>query len=381
MGSYVILCCLRPFVPLSTINEDLLTEIFQPYGKVKSLHIFSRRNQVKAFAEFSDEETLKIILEKLHNVNLPIGKLKVYKSQKEEVIKKNPKIGKRLESPANSNEGLSTTKDNSAMDSFLSPDVNLLPRAGKPTYPLAPHLEEVSASFNHIERLPKLLRNPPHVSQLSNNINFIPTVFRETAVHPMPSSILLVDRVNISVVNCSVLRNLFGCYGNVLRVLLHQRKEFALVQMETPEQAKIVLQHLNGLPFFNYTLQLRTVPCSHHSLNELYSDNPSEMALLEGNSKLFRYKKGLLIKVNPLSKMLHFTSISDAVTPMILYDLLRQINEPTRIVQLSKRGLSSKMFLIEFESIVHSTEVLAVIHNKLIDQKMVKASFSQTKID
>ena len=434
MGSFVLLCCLRPAGPPSSIDEGLFSKVFEPYGRLKSLHVFSRRHRIKAFAEFFDEASLAAALQHLHEAVLPIGKLKLYRSAKPAVL---------LQPPARSGP---TSVESFGIPKSLTSQVNLtkfdnegngsglfeLPCESNSShyhhYPQS-QSQSQSGSFNHYPQFqsqrqieyrghgswkeavaggcPFSLKvgqvplssdartscgrgeNESLGSQLAaDKVNSARQIAhlaeiasKKRASGPGFSNVLAIGRLNCALVRPAMLRNLVGCYGNVFRVVLDSRRCAALVQMESAEQAREAQQHLNGLQFFGEPLELSVLPSPHLDLATLEAASAQEVSLLEGHAKYFRYKQGLSIRVNPLARVLHLTSMAESVTPLVLLQLLQQIHEPTRIVQLARRGLNSRMFLVEFESVVQSAEVLAVLHNKLIDQKMVKVSFSQTKID
>ena len=98
------------------------------------------------------------------------------------------------------------------------------------------------------------------------------------------------------------------------------------------------------------------------------------------HSRFFRFKKNLNIKINKPTNILHVTNLSTKVSPIILYQLVSQIRDPVNIFKLAKKGVNSDMYLIEFEKIEDSTAVLCVLHNKKVDGKLMKLSFSHTEL-
>lgn len=69
------------------------------------------------------------------------------------------------------------------------------------------------------------------------------------------------------------------------------------------------------------------------------------------------------------------------VTPLILFELVGQLHEPVKMAQLKRNSKGFRMFLLQFQTVEQSLEVLAVLHNKQINEKFVKISFSHAKIE
>jgi polypyrimidine tract-binding protein 2 len=192
--------------------------------------------------------------------------------------------------------------------------------------------------------------------------------------------VLMLNRLNVKKVKCQYLINLFGCFGNVTKVLLNKGNSYALIEFETHHQAIDAMEHLRNLAFFENPLKIKLSKYTSLSFKTLEREENETLEHLYGHPKFYRYKNGLTIKVNPPSDKLHFTSVPREVDAVILFEIIRQIHEPEQIVQLAKSGLNSLMFLVQFKQVFQAIEVLAVLHNKQINDKNLKVSFSHTKL-
>lgn len=98
-------------------------------------------------------------------------------------------------------------------------------------------------------------------------------------------------------------------------------------------------------------------------------------------AKFYRYKQKLNIRVNKPTKLLHLTNLPSKMTPLLLYKIIVEIGEPLNLYKLKKKGVCSDMFLVEFKTVEKSIEVLSVLHNKKVEEKLIKVSFSHTKVE
>ena len=106
-----------------------------------------------------------------------------------------------------------------------------------------------------------------------------------------------------------------------------------------------------------------------------------DLVYFENDPKAFRYRSDNSIRINEPSSILHFTGIPEVVTPIILYQILSYIYEPSKIIQLQRNSKGFMMFLIQLDKVESAIEVLSVLHNKQINEKFLKISFSHSKIE
>lgn len=193
--------------------------------------------------------------------------------------------------------------------------------------------------------------------------------------------VLIINRINIEKLNCKMMMNLFGCFGNVKKIILNKKNSYCLVEMENNHQANLCLKSLKKLKFFENDIRIKISNYPFLNLKSLEKDQPPNVEFFYGHKRFFRYKNNLHIKVNPPSNQLHITSISKEINCFFLYELISQINEPEKIIRLKKKGsTNSPMFLVFFGSVGESMEVLSVIHNENLNGKILKVSFSHTKL-
>lgn len=62
----IILCILHPTIPIQIIDETLIIEVFQKFGKVKQMLIFEKEVILKAFVEMENSEKALYTIRELH---------------------------------------------------------------------------------------------------------------------------------------------------------------------------------------------------------------------------------------------------------------------------------------------------------------------------
>lgn len=408
MESNVLLCCVWPTEDNKFVTNEILSEIFSAYGPVVEIAIFCRKVMIKAFVEYENSTSVTSALDKLREVHIPnLGKLKVFKSTKSS-------IKRRVQNNAGENQPDGNDSFTSLVEQF---DQDLADRSKRSknshqqlTHPdsfrsqghfrLMPSMASIQSledyisvnhdsnnRFRHISH-PDVLHFTDTGSQADvyNSHSFGTLVLANNPTNSeQPEKdqhlkVLMVNRLNVKKLKCQYLINLFGCFGNVTKVLMNKENSYALIEFETHSQAIIAIEQLKNLTFFENSLKIKLSKYTSLNFKTLEREENDKLSYLYGHSKFYRYKTGLSIKVNPPSNKLHFTSVPREVDAVILFEIIRQIHEPEQIVQLARSGLNSLMFLVEFKQVFHAIEVLAVLHNKQVNDKNLKVSFSHTKL-
>lgn len=189
-----------------------------------------------------------------------------------------------------------------------------------------------------------------------------------------------VDNLDTTAIDSSILFNLLGIVGNVIKLLFNTKRGFAIVELEQVSQAELACQYLNDMPFFGNVLKVAIYEAGIDWSN-LHIGSESDIRVISGNSKYYRYKPNLKIKVNKPSKLLHVTNVSADISLSSLCSLVSEICEPNLISKLESKGKKSNMYVIEFNSEKDSLEVLSTLHDKLVSGLRLKMSFSHMKMN
>ena len=192
------------------------------------------------------------------------------------------------------------------------------------------------------------------------------------------SKVLILQKINVAF-KPKFIANMFGCFGNVVKILVNKMHGFCLIEFQNDVQADNAFKSLNNLTFFNHTLKIKFSKYDHLSFKD--KKEQQDLIYFENDPKAFRYRADNSIRINEPSSILHFTGIPEAITPIVLYQMITFIHEPSRIIQLKKNSKGFMMFLVQLDSLENAIEVLSVLHNKQINEKFLKISFSHSKLE
>jgi hypothetical protein len=192
--------------------------------------------------------------------------------------------------------------------------------------------------------------------------------------------LIFLEGINSKIVTPKVLMNLCCCFGNVGKILVKPATGRALIQFNSPFEAMESIAAVNGMQFFGKVLRCILLTGRMLQFSRKAATTMNSHRALFGDYTFYRYQDSLNIKYNPPTNTLHLTNISCNCDEVVLFMILSQINEPVQIVRLAQRGKGgSLMYLAVFQCVQHAMEVLAVLHNKVIDGKSIKASFSRPR--
>ena len=411
MKSKIVLCCLTPSYKEQVIDEYLLYQIFKQYSIVRNVKVISSTNVVKAFIMLEDSESMDQAIEGLHNSILNVGSLKVYESHKTSIVfdktlQEIQKEGQLKE--YNERESLFSSQNNGK----LGIEYLIQKKASQKTveswdtlneYNLYENAEKgIERNFSGIkpENTKTGLRKAnayshdyfytksqedkkkkiefcegfkQDFSKLRKDDRFV----KDTSKGK--TSMIRISNINAKTVNFIAILNLYGCFGNVQRLLTDFQKHFIVIEFGDQEQARLAFKYTHRMLFFETILKVDFF-FNTSIFDELLLNPLPHVKTRNNNPKFYRYKQNLKIKVNKPTKLLHFTNLPNKMTPFELYQQISQIYDPINIFRLNKKGATSDMFIVEFEKVNESIEVLSLLHNKKIKNKLIKVSFSHAKV-
>lgn len=195
------------------------------------------------------------------------------------------------------------------------------------------------------------------------------------------SCFVQIHNLNPKFLNHKVMINLACCFGNALRVYINSTAGVAIIRYRNPKDADRVIIYLQDQLFFGSRLKLTNA--TPEGINPIsFAPTDSRLKAFDCKPPDFRYKNSLKVKFNAPSPVLHLTNLSENCTPQILFQILQSIHEPSRIFKLAKKSKNTtSMMLVEFRTVEESREVLTILHNKIIDHKSIRISFSHAKLD
>jgi len=197
---------------------------------------------------------------------------------------------------------------------------------------------------------------------------------------------LIVSGLNTERVTPDTLFTLFGVYGDVQRVkILFNKKDTALVQMNTPQQAEMVLMHLNAASLYGSALRINI--SKHQSIFTNKNPNSEEESAKYTKdftgSTAHRYKLAgskNYQHICPPSATLHLSGIPATANEQSLRALFSQFGV---VVGFKFFVNDKKMALVQMGSVGESIEALIGLHDRKIDesqQSSLKVSFAKSTL-
>lgn len=378
----VLLCSLRASNPSIDQLKRYFHDLSLPFGRILSITALHAEPHLKLALEFESAAIALSVLAKLSvsDFRCPFGPLSAELAEhspgsprdqssendpfpSHDSLSKSDPPGKPTGArPAAHNLLLSSSEHADRLGSPPSQS-NRVPRSvpaqlrPEQGAPLAP-----CASFEEI-----LCSNKNVVLNLANYL------FRKEGA----ARLMFARHLNTDLVRPSMLMNLFCCFGNVQQILIDRESACCLVQYSNSAELAEAVFCLSGRCLFGRTLEVLTCPnfyvnCHPESLN-----GGSALVVVHGSFSFHRYQSTLNIKYNRPTPVLHLTNIPFEVDHVILFMLIAQVQEPRQIVRLSKTDKKgAPMYLAVFDSSAQAIEALAVLHNKVIQDRSIKASFT-----
>ncbi|CAF3483134.1 unnamed protein product [Rotaria socialis] len=193
--------------------------------------------------------------------------------------------------------------------------------------------------------------------------------------------VILVSNLNEDMTTPESLFTLFGVYGDVHRVkILFNKKDSALIQYATSQQAAVGHQNLDHITMFGKQIR---VSFSKHQFVQMPKDGASDMGLTKDftNSPLHRFKKPGSKNYNnifPPGTVLHLSNIPTETSEDEIQKIFSQYGTIKRFKFFEK---DRKMALIEMDTIEQAIAALINTHNyRLADSMHLRVSFSKSKL-
>jgi len=197
------------------------------------------------------------------------------------------------------------------------------------------------------------------------------------------SPVVIVSGLNEEKVTPDAIFTLFGVYGDVLKVkILFTKKDTALVQMNTPQQAEAVVANLSGCPIFGKPIR---VNFSKHSTIMIPSSNPNDenpsLTKEYVGSPFHRFKSPskTFKHVTPPAATLHVSSVPASVDEERLRATFLECGE---VVNIKFFPSEKRMALVQMGSIGDATTALITFHNYRFEEGAIpiRISFAKSAI-
>lgn len=176
--------------------------------------------------------------------------------------------------------------------------------------------------------------------------------------------------------------NLFGYYGDVQRVkILFTKRDTALVQFQTSQQAQLAASNLQDCPFNGAFLKVNISKFPEVTPSQDGTDEKGNILTKEfSKSPDHRYRQRSFMNIkniNPPSQVVHVANISDDVTDEALSSLFATAqapNTPVPTVEFFKK--SHNQAYVCMASVADAVRALVAFHSYTLGRYPLRVSFS-----
>jgi RNA recognition motif-containing protein len=205
----------------------------------------------------------------------------------------------------------------------------------------------------------------------------------EMPPHSAPTSVVLASGFDPRM-TMHDLFNLCGIYGDVLKVKrLHQRTDYALVEMASSQQAVLVSEMLNGRRLFGRILSIRPSPHTHVSppnsglagTDGAGSSGESFADFARSRAHRFRnHERAHRFTAKP-GPFLHLSNMPDGTSDRNVVEAIAPIGRAP--VSLRFLDPDHHMCIIEMQSTEDALAVIVKLHNSTFLGRYLRVSFAK----
>lgn len=414
--STILLVCLgldTDKVEIKKVGIAELKGIFDGYGHLKKVIIFTRKVLLKAFLEYDSFESAEAAKNAIHETLVKnYGKARVYFSPMQD-LKFSNKYLEFWEEPQNDKTQIfdddSSTKqslklsvlENSHLGSIRKDSSQSFTQSIKPhhRYTLfAPNKTEVSDidldrdSFLSTKNL--IFNSQPYIfsTKIADSKQLLFTQL-ELPLEPVKSDsnneiisslskVVLVSNLDYIFRNTEELFNLFSAFGNISKILYMKNLQKALIEYTEVKYADKAINSFNNLVIGETRLRVnhsnyRTIDLNKNNKNENSMQFNDVLLVLPMRN---RYRSNYQSFIRPLSSNLvvSFPKIN-GIQNIDIYLAIEKICKPLKTKLLYNKGLIGKSEVISivfsFKNIESAVYVMSRCHNSIIKGALLDIFF------
>lgn len=381
---------------ISRIDISLIQSIFEGFGVLRKIIIFSKEIVVKAFVEFESVEQAVEAKHFLHNCEFnDLGKIKIYFSalQKLDINSKFMEFKDfAKDRPRNHGGIINKFKKEAAgnrANQKSSALVSLLPTlAPRKRSGLA--LNKNLLNTNDAEKSSNAVKVKAE-DALSENAATEPqtaTPFRKDSepTEYGESKVVLISNLNEFFFTVTELFNVFSCFGNLVKVLLMKNLKKALVEFKKVQSAQAAIACMNYQMFGKTKIK---VSMSKYKKIDLKRNNKSEASqnfneVIIVSNKMNRFQNSSTNAIAPTASLIAVIEKNEKISLLDVLLAIQPFGKPlrTKCVEEDKenQSVSLHQVVLKFQSVTQAIKVLAQAHNLEVNGYHLSLTFTDMVI-
>ena len=376
--SKVLLCCIGsnsdPSL-LKAVNVQTLEDLFSPFGSLRKLLIFSKKDILKAFIEFESFTSAAKAAKHLNNKEFSShGKLAVYESNMKTVKIDNKNLEHKI-----FDEKMNTSTDDSESHKSES---DYLEEISKKNPILLFNRNKKKSSFFSQER--KISGGKTLFKKGSGLKKTESVSSNEELEYPTKptSRVVLVSNLEDVFATKFELFNLFSCFGYVKQLIYMNNLKKALIEYRTLEEAEVSYRCMNCVDMGHTTLKVnyskyKTIDVKRSNRN-VNSINYNEIFIVPTDFQREEREYKTIIDELSSSLLVELRDVGD-MEVLDIYLEIEPIAKPTKMNFKKEKDDSGKTnirFNLKYDSISSAIKVLLKTHRKEVGGKRISVRFN-----
>eukprot|EP01096_Ripella_sp_DP13-Kostka_P006704 TRINITY_DN2414_c0_g2_i1.p1 TRINITY_DN2414_c0_g2~~TRINITY_DN2414_c0_g2_i1.p1 ORF type:complete len:549 (+),score=249.44 TRINITY_DN2414_c0_g2_i1:40-1647(+) len=190
---------------------------------------------------------------------------------------------------------------------------------------------------------------------------------------PANSSLVIINGIDERT-TIDELWTLFGVYGDVMRIkIMYGKKDTALLQYQTPQQAALAISYYNNLQFRDSILRVNFSKCASIQLPRLGTEN-MDSTKDYADSPLHRFNGKTAQNLFPPSSCLFVNGVLNTTDREELIKLFADFGRVSDVELLSDKSAA----FVQMGSLPEALEALINLHNHTFASRRLKISFAKS---
>lgn len=397
---------------IKKVGVKELKEVFEEYGQLKKIIVFTKKVLLKAFLEYEELDQAENAKNKIHDTIVRnYGKARLYFSPMRQLEfsnkylefweAKSPEKSPALDDDASTKHSFknSLSKFSNQFSLRKENSKNALQQSGFPhknDTTLSDSTDSFQLNFNKNHPSKKkhsfesvqhsysfaLTSTVPNCHNQQHRPNCQPRQETGANFGVMPSKVVLVSNLGYVFKNTDELFNIFSAFGNIAKILYMVNLQKAMVEYTHFEYASESIVNINDLTIGETKLR---VSFSKHQTINLENNNKNENSTQYNQILIIppvrnRYGVKSLVPVAPMSTTLLISFVKNArVQTIDVYLAVERICKPTKTKLVGKldggSGIEAVNMLFAFEDIQSAVYVMYKCHNSIVKGALLDIFF------